>query len=321
MLQNGYIGTYTSGRSQGIYRFTFDTEKGMLSAPELFAAARNPKCIARRGSVLASAIQIDGQAGVALWDTRHLGQAPISMCCPERETPCHIRFSGSSLLAANYHEGLFTVYRIDSQRLSCARQIACGEKAGCHQSLGKRGVHLVPCLEQDQVRIFDRKFSPRGVILFPAGSGPRHGLFHPVDHTLWMVTERSHELYHFIFSNTRFQQIGCFPILPPEHPDYRRSTTAAIRLSPDGRFLYISTRGADILSVFAIEQGQAHLVQQIPCGGQHPRDFILSEDGRFVLVLCRDSDNLFAFPRDAERGKLSAPISHISIPEGSSICL
>ena len=90
MLQNGYIGTYTSGRSQGIYRFTFDTEKGMLSAPELFAAARNPKCIARRGSVLASAIQIDGQAGVALWDTRHLGQAPISMCAAYTDWPASI---------------------------------------------------------------------------------------------------------------------------------------------------------------------------------------------------------------------------------------
>ena len=321
MLQNGYVGTYTSGRSQGIYQFTFDTETGILSAPILFAAASNPKCIARRGAILASAIEMDGHAGVALWDTRHAGQAPLSVCCPERETPCHIRFSGSSVLAANYHEGLFTVYRMEGHRLSCARQIACGDKAGCHQSLGKRGLHLVPCLEQDQVRIFDRKFSPRGVILFPTGSGPRHGLFHPEDQTLWMVTERSHALHHFAFSNTRFHQVGCFPILLPEHPDFTRSTTAAIRLSPDGRFLYVSTRGADLLSVFALKQGQARLTQQISCGGQHPRDFILSDDGRFVLVLCRNSDDLIAFPRDEKRGTLGTPISRIKIPEGSSICL
>lgn len=318
---HGYIGTYTTGRSQGIYRFTFDPDTGALSEPILFAAVRNPKCIARKGSILASAIELEGRAGVALWDARHPGTPPFSMCCPEKQTPCHLRFSGSSLLAANYHEGLFTVYRTDSHNLSCATQIACGEKAGCHQSLGRRGFILVPCLEQDQVRIFDRKFSPRGVILFPAGSGPRHGIFHPKDRTLWMVTERSHELYHFNYADTRYQLLQQVSILPKDHPEYAASTTAAIRLSPDGRFLYTSTRGADIMSVFALDADGAHLIQQVPCGGKHPRDFILSDDGRYVLVLCRDSDDLFSFPRDAETGKLGEIVSHIHVPEGSSICL
>lgn len=318
---HGYIGTYTTGRSQGIYRFTFDPDTGALSEPILFVAVRNPKCVARKGSILASAIELEGRAGVALWDARHPGTPPFSMCCPEKQTPCHLRFSGSSLLAANYHEGLFTVYRTDSHNLSCATQIACGEKAGCHQSLGRRGFILVPCLEQDQVRIFDRKFSPRGVILFPAGSGPRHGIFHPKDRTLWMVTERSHELYHFNYADTRYQLLQQVSILPKDHPEYAASTTAAIRLSPDGRFLYTSTRGADIMSVLALDADGAHLIQQVPCGGKHPRDFILSDDGRYVLVLCRDSDDLFSFPRDAETGKLGEIVSHIHVPEGSSICL
>lgn len=318
---HGYIGTYTTGRSQGIYRFTFDPDTGALSEPILFVAVRNPKCVARKGSILASAIELEGRAGVALWDARHPCTPPFSMCCPEKQTPCHLRFSGSSLLAANYHEGLFTVYRTDSHNLSCATQIACGEKAGCHQSLGRRGFILVPCLEQDQVRIFDRKFSPRGVILFPAGSGPRHGIFHPKDRTLWMVTERSHELYHFNYADTRYQLLQQVSILPKDHPEYAASTAAAIRLSPDGRFLYTSTRGADIMSVFALDADGAHLIQQVPCGGKHPRDFILSDDGRYVLVLCRDSDDLFSFPRDAETGKLGEIVSHIHVPEGSSICL
>lgn len=321
MQQYGYIGTYTTGRSEGIYRFCFDTETGMLSDRELFIAVCNPKTVTRRGSILASAIEIDGKCGTALWDTRHMGQDPISVCCQENQTPCHLRFSGSSLLATNYHEGFFTVYRMDSHQLSCARQIPCGELAGCHQSISRRGYMLVPCLEQDQVRIFDRKFSPHGVILFPQGSGPRHGVFHPKDHTLWMVTERSHELYHFTFANTRFQKIELLSVLDWEHPQFAQSTTAAIRLSSDGRFLYVSTRGADVMSVFALEDTGAKRIQQIPCGGKHPRDFILSEDGRFVLVLCRDSDDLFSIARDVETGLLGETVSHITVPEGSSICL
>ena len=60
---HGYIGTYTTGRSQGIYRFTFDPDTGALSEPILFAAVRNPKCVARKGSILASAIELEGRAG------------------------------------------------------------------------------------------------------------------------------------------------------------------------------------------------------------------------------------------------------------------
>lgn len=322
MQQYGYIGTYTTGRSEGIYQFQFDTQTGMLSGLKLFAAVQNPKCVARRGNVLASAIEADGKAGVAIWDTRIPGQQPISMCCPEQQPPCHVRFSGSSLLTANYHEGLFTVYRMDNHMLSCARQIACGHRAGCHQSLGRRGFMLVPCLEQDQVRIFDRKFSPRGVILFPQGSGPRHGVFNLKDRTLWMVTERSHELYHFAFRDTRFQEIARTDILPLDDPElFSASTTAAIRLSPDSRFLYVSTRGADVMSVFALEGEGARRIQQLPCGGKHPRDFVLSEDGRFALVLCRDSDELFSIAIDPESGLLGEAVSHITVPEGSSICL
>ena len=134
---HGYIGTYTTGRSQGIYRFTFDPDTGTLSEPILFAAVRNPKCVARKGSILASAIELEGRAGVALWDARHPCTPPFSMCCPEKQTPCHLRFSGSSLLAANYHEGLFTVYRTDSHNLSCATQIACGERGRLLQRVAR----------------------------------------------------------------------------------------------------------------------------------------------------------------------------------------
>lgn len=323
MQQTGFIGTYTTGRSQGIYRFNFESETGKLSDLELFAAVRHPKCVMRKGGILASAIEMEGRAGVALWDARTSRQHPISLCCPEQKGPCHLRFSGSSLLAANYHEGLFTVYRLDSHNLSCARQIVCGQEAGCHQSISRRGYTLVPCLEQDQVRIFDRKFSPRGVILFPEGSGPRHGVFHPKDRTLWIVTERSHELYHFIFSDTRFQQIGRVPILSSDEvspEQFVNSTTAAIRFSPDGRFLYVSTRGVNVLTVFAIDNQGAHRIQQVDCGGCHPRDFILSEDGRFVLVLCRDSDDLFSIARDPHTGMLGEIVSQLDVPEGSAIC-
>ncbi|MBQ2584892.1 MAG: beta-propeller fold lactonase family protein, partial [Erysipelotrichaceae bacterium] len=41
-----YAGTYTSGLSKGIYRFTF--EEGRLSDPALFCEIENPKYLCRQ---------------------------------------------------------------------------------------------------------------------------------------------------------------------------------------------------------------------------------------------------------------------------------
>lgn len=41
----GYAGTYTRKTSQGVYRFTLDTDKGQLSASEVAAELGNPTYI------------------------------------------------------------------------------------------------------------------------------------------------------------------------------------------------------------------------------------------------------------------------------------
>ena len=42
---------------------------------------------------------------------------------------------------------------------------------------------------------------------------------------------------------------------------------AAIRLSADERFLYVSVRGADIVVVVSLEEGTGKVVQRKECGG------------------------------------------------------
>src|SRR5271168_766723 len=41
-----FVGTYTDGKSKGIYRMVLDTASGKLSAPELAAPASNPSFLA-----------------------------------------------------------------------------------------------------------------------------------------------------------------------------------------------------------------------------------------------------------------------------------
>src|SRR5215469_8750627 len=60
-----YIGTYTGGKSKGIYISRFDSSTGKLSAPELAIEAKNPTflCLHPNGKYLYSVVEIDSFDG------------------------------------------------------------------------------------------------------------------------------------------------------------------------------------------------------------------------------------------------------------------
>ena len=52
------------------------------------------------------------------------------------------------------------------------------------------------------------------------------------------------------------------------------NSTAEIELHPCGKFLYVSNRGDDSISVFAVENRKLTLTQSVPSGGKTPRFFL-----------------------------------------------
>ena len=85
------------------------------------------------------------------------------------------------------------------------------------------------------------------------------------------------------------------------------SICAEIRLSADGRFVYGSNRGHDSLAVFARDAatGRLAVVEIVPSGGKHPRNFNLTPDGRWLLSANRDTDNVVVFQVAPETGRLT----------------
>ncbi|MBQ6207859.1 MAG: beta-propeller fold lactonase family protein, partial [Oscillospiraceae bacterium] len=96
-----------------------------------------------------------------------------------------------------------------------------------------------------------------------------------------------------------------------------KKDTAAIRLSEDGRHLYVSTRTMDLLSVVELEGDRPSLIQTIPCGGQHPRDFILVGD--WLLVANRFSRSVVSFARNDD-GTIGEKGDEIEIPGVVCLC-
>lgn len=85
------------------------------------------------------------------------------------------------------------------------------------------------------------------------------------------------------------------------------SRAADIHASPDGRFIYVSSRhGSNTIAVFQVhENGTVKLIQEIQSGGDTPNYFTLIPELDLLLVANQNSDDITAFRTDRENGTLS----------------
>ena len=96
------------------------------------------------------------------------------------------------------------------------------------------------------------------------------------------------------------------------------NSAAAIRLSPDGKTLYVSQRGENCISVYRIgEDGIPKWLFNAPCGGDFPRDFCLTPDGDFLICANERNGCLTVLPIESE--KVLPPIFHFALP--AALCV
>ena len=83
--------------------------------------------------------------------------------------------------------------------------------------------------------------------------------------------------------------------------------SADIHITPDGKFLYASNRlKADGIAIFAVDSDKGTLTKiGYELTGIHPRNFVITPNGRYLLVACRDSNLIQIFEIDKETGLLT----------------
>jgi len=309
MKKDLYIGTYTSGLSQGIYHL--EIEDGKMSEARLFCPIRNPKYLCRYEDKIVSIADYDKGCGLALID---IDGNILDEIIYEEVDSCYVTKKGNRIYTANYHEGTLSCIEIDSDRFHMRKKLEIGEKAGCHQVLFHEDKILLPSLFLDRIIICDEELNPINEIVFPKGSGPRHGVFSKDHKTLYVVSELSNEL--FVIDSSDWRIKDSFPVLLNKEKNVEG--TAAIRLSEEEKYLYVSTRGKNILSVFSIEDNRCRLIQNADCHGDHPRDFIL--DGKYLFCANRFSNEVVSFVLD-ENGLIKEEIDRKKVPEAVALLL
>lgn len=236
--------------------------------------------------VIATIQKVNGKGGVALYDNKGALLQEVN----ESEKPaCYLCFShdGKHLVTTNYHEGLVHIYDYENQ-LILDKQINFGKDAKMHCAWFDQldQTLILASLGLDQLIVLDHEFNEIKRIDFPSGSGIRHLVSDHQNRYLYAVSELSNELFVIDLKDYHIcQQVSM--LMDESIP----SSAAAIRLSKDGKHLYASTRGQDlIVHFYVLADGMLELNEIYHCNHQTPRDFYLSDDEKYMLIAYQDSD-------------------------------
>ena len=95
---------------------------------------------------------------------------------------------------------------------------------------------------------------------------------------------------------------------------------AAIRISKDGKFIYVSNRGHDSIAVFKVlNDGKLELAQRISVFGSFPRDFNWDKSEKYLVVANQNTNNATLYRRNSETGNLTPLQKDIPVPEATRV--
>ncbi len=334
-----YVGTYTGGKSEGIYAYRFDPATGVLTELGLAAKAVNPTFLAVHpgGKLLYAANEVgewNGKPGGYVTAYR-IDSATGKLVELNRQSsvgggPCHLNVDGTgkNVLVANYGGGSVVVLPIADdgslkphtafvQHVGSSVNPARQKEPHAHSvnlSLDNRFA-FVADLGTDKIHTyaFDAAAGsltarPELDVVLPPGSGPRHFAFGPKGARAYVINEMLQTLVSLRYApkTGKLTVLDSISTLPDAKP-VEGNSTAEVRVHPNGKFVYGSNRGHDSIAVFAVGQGgKLTPIQNVPVGGRTPRNFNFDPTGKFLFAGRQSSDSFAVFTVDGKTGQLTA---------------
>lgn len=300
------IGTYGGN----VYTYSFDGDGFRMTG--LTECANASYALAYDGNIYAVSECGDG-SGVYSFTTSD----GIVKTADLRQTgadPCFVMIhDGRYMMTADYSGGSVSVFPIVEGVLgNRAFQLAFEgsgpvtdrqESSHIHQLrvlTGHPEYIIASDLGADVIRVL--KVSNTGELSYvkdipcPAGSGPRHMEFSLDGKMLYCITELSGEVLVYEIAS------GCckapeFKLVQQIQADeVNAGGSADIHIHPSGKWLYTSHRlDNDGIAIFNI--GADGLLEKTGYTrtARHPRNFMITPDGRYLLTACRDDRLIQAF--------------------------
>ena len=339
-----FIGTYTEGKSEGIYSYRLDQVTGALKQAGS-VKSENPSFLAidpARRFLYAVNEKPEGSVSSFRIDRKTGGLSFVNQQSSQGADPCHVSVErgGKSVLVANYTSGNVSVLpilpdgslgpAIDVQQHegSGPREQQKGPHAHCIKLDRANRFAFAADLGNDNVMIY--RFNPLNGKLEPgtqpsatlhSGAGPRHLTFHPDGKYLYVINELDSSITTFKYNAAQGTLIAFESVSTLPRDFTGTSYCADIHVANSGRFLYGSNRGHNSIVVFVIDprSGKLNLVEHVSTEGKWPRNFTIDPSGTFLLVANQHTDNVVVFRIDQQTGRLTPANQTAEIP--TPVCL
>lgn len=347
-----FVGTYTDGKSQGIYLYQMDRTTGALSYVSVSPKTANPSylVIHPNHKWLYAVNELGGS------NDKYLGAVSafrIDLAKKQLEFvntvpshgnyPCHISIdaSGRYVFVANYGSGNIAMYPINKDGSLADASFTDQHRGKGPNANRQEGPHAHMIMQgfdprfvyntdlgMDKILVY--KLDDVNAKLLPTdmdasaepGSGPRHIAFHPNREWAYVVNELKGTIEVFSVDKltgalTRFQDISTLA-----EGETREPGSADVHITPNGKYLYATNRGEiSNIAMFAIDQesGKLRLLGHQSVKGKTPRNFVIDSSGTFVLVANQNSSNVVTFRIDQATGILKETGIETEIP--NPVCL
>ncbi len=349
-----YVGTYTNGKSEGIYTCEFDAATGKLTTPRLAAKSVNPSFVAVHPNrkflyAVNETVQFRGEksGGVTAFsiDAKTGALTELNQQSSRGGAPCHLVVdrAGKNVLVANYVGGNVASLPIgDSGKLGPASSFI-QHKGSSVDRRRQEGPHahsinldaanrfaFAADLGIDEILIY--KFDPRSGKLtandppsveVAAGAGPRHFAFHPNGKFAYVINELHLTVTAFAYNADagELQTMQTISTLPKGESRSSGQSTAEVRVHPSGRFLYGSNRGHNTIAVYKIDQETGRLthLENESTGGETPRNFFVDPTGKFLLAENQSTGTIVVFAIDPQQGTLTPTGTVVEVP--NPVCI
>ena len=317
-----FIGSYTEyivpgfgGKGAGIYTVDLDTNSGALKVlhtkkttnPSYMALSDDNKflyCVNETLEPLRSKIQsfkVNKDYSLELVDEQSINGS----------LSCHIAFVNNSLVVSNYGSGSVVQCETDGSgkilnNISSFQHV--GRSINEERQEGPHAHHAVLHPNEQEVFVCDLGLDliksytfhenklvakPTNDIEISKGNGPRHLVFNRNGSLGYVINELSGKVMVLEEREGRFRYVESYDTLPLSGE--KIPSASAIRIHPNGRYLYAANRALDSITAFKIVKNELEVLNYYYTDGITLREFNISNDGKWLIACHQDSRNTVVF--------------------------
>lgn len=335
----GYIGSYTKKSGKGIYRFNVNEEQGKIDLMETGYEVEASTYLTHNENYLYAITKNNEDCGVASFKIEEDGKLTFNNQClaSTTGTGCYVQLSEDNeyLFEAVYGAGIIRLYKVNPQNGEVEKLIEelkhdfpVGPNKDRQDQPHAHYLHQSPegkyviASDLGADRLVSYTFGEDGFkeyaqSKFQDGDGVRHVEFHDNGKYAYVVHELSNYVSVTTYRDGKFEELERHLTIPE---DFEGATKlAAVRLSHDQKFLYVSNRGHNSIAIYKVLEDGAklELVDIASTEGDFPRDFNITPSDNYLVCAHQEADYpVSVFKRDTQTGKLTLTDQHTKADEG-----